>query len=337
MATILVTGGAGFIGSGVSEALLQRGDRVLIVDNFNDYYNPEYKWNNIDEIEGNMVKLNLDESMLKIFELDICEKDALDRIFASEKIDGVIHLAACAGVRPSIEDPELYTKVNIQGTVHILENLKQYGIKHFVFASSSSVYGNNKRTPFRETDIVDFPISPYAATKKGGELLCHTYYHLYQINTACLRFFTVYGPRQRPDLAIYKFTDLMLKEKPIPFYGDGSTRRDYTYIADIVDGTLKALDWTTRQPEGEAAYEIFNLGESHTVSLSEMVDVIEKTLGRKAIRNQLSNQPGDVVATYADVRKAKEILGYTPKTSFEMGIKQFVDWFLRNRSDRNEE
>jgi UDP-glucuronate 4-epimerase len=323
--TYLVTGGAGFIGSHTCEAFLKNGFDVICIDNFNNYYDPAYKRANIAEIERTA---RTSRGAFQLYEGDIRDTAFLDDVFKETKPDLVLHLAAYAGVRPSIADPVLYTDVNISGTVNILECLKRYGVEHHVFASSSSVYGNNEKAPFSESDPVDNPISPYAATKKAGELLCHTYHHLYNINTACLRFFTVYGPRQRPDLAIYKFTKLISEGKKVPVYGDGSSKRDYTFINDIVDGITKACSWVSRH---EKCYGIFNLGESHTISLSEMIGAIERELGTKAVRDVMPNQPGDVKLTYADIARAREILGYTPATDFPKGIKVFVDWYKQNR------
>ena len=326
MRTILVTGGAGFIGSHVCEALLNRNYKVISLDNFNDFYDPGRKRQNIEEIKAGTASCPAESRFVSV-EGDIRDKGCLDNVFVSYKPEAVIHLAAYAGVRPSIQNPVLYTDVNIGGTVNLLECLKTYGVKYHVFASSSSVYGNNKKVPFRESDIVDYPISPYAATKKSGELLCHTYHHLYGINTACLRFFTVYGPRQRPDLAIHKFTGLLLQGQPIPLFGDGSTQRDYTFIADIIDGVVKSLEWTF---SANNKYEIFNLGESQTISLSHMVATLEKVTGIKALLDYQPRQPGDVDCTYADVSKAKAQLGYNPGTSFEDGVTVFVKWYKEN-------
>ena len=320
MQTILITGGAGFIGSHLCEALLSQGNRVAAIDNFNDYYDPAIKRSNVEEILQNTGCAE----RFSLFEGDVRDLDFLKETFAAVKPDVVVHLAACAGVRPSIEDPLLYTQVNFNGTVNILEAMRAAEVKRLVFASSSSVYGNNKSVPFRESDAVDHPISPYAASKKAGELICHTYHHLFGLSIACLRFFTVYGPRQRPDLAIYKFTDRILRGESLPFYGDGSSKRDYTYICDIIDGVLKALDWT----DGEPKYDIFNLGESNTISLKQMVETIETTLGKKAELDLHPMQPGDVDITYADISKSKTVLGYAPKTVFEEGIRIFVDWYL---------
>ena len=343
MKKILITGGAGFIGSTVAEKLLEQGNKVIVVDNFNDFYDYNRKIRNILEATGNYEKVNeilenssKDEKIEKLKKIvnsenfvleytDIRDMEKMDKIFSEYKIDLAFNPAAMAGVRPSLLDPLLYEEVNIKGYMNLLELCKKYGIKKFIQASSSSVYGNNKNVPFKETDIVDFAISPYAATKKSGEVLGHVYHKLYDIDMIQLRFFTVYGPKQRPDLAIHKFTKMILEEKSIPFYGDGNTKRDYTYIDDIVDGILKSIDYLFKNKN---VYEIFNLGESHVVSLKEMVETIEKVLGKKAVLDKQPMQPGDVEKTYADISKAKEILGYNPKTNFEDGIKKFVDWYM---------
>lgn len=327
MNTIVVTGGAGFIGSNLVDYLLSQGNKVLIIDNFNDFYSPDIKEKNIQDIISNMKKSEICEDHLVIYRNDIRDKLSMERIFSDNKIDSIVHLAAMAGVRPSISNPELYYDVNINGTLNLLEQCKLHNIKKFVFASSSSVYGENEKVPFSEDDAVDKPISPYAATKKSGELLCHTYHHLYGINIACLRFFTVYGPRQRPDLAIHKFTKLIMNEDEIPFFGDGSTKRDYTFIDDIVDGIYKSILWIDSD---EKKYDVFNLGESETISLNEMVTTIEKVLNKKAIKNILPMQPGDVTKTNADITKSKNILKYSPKTSFEVGINKFIKWIKKS-------
>lgn len=329
MNTVLVTGGAGFIGSNLCESLLLRGNKIINIDSFSDYYNPQIKRSNVNEMKNYLKLRNISHKFYDVKEGDIRDYDFLSKVFMENQIDAVVHLAAYAGVRPSIENPVLYTDVNINGTVNILECMKKYGVKKHVFASSSSVYGNNKKVPFSEDDYVDNPISPYAATKKAGELFCHTYHHLYDINTACLRFFTVYGARQRPDLAIHKFTKLILEGKPIPFYGDGSTQRDYTYIDDILDGIIKALYWVDSEKK---RFEIFNLGESNTISLSEMVRTIEDALGIKAQLDIFPIQPGDVETTFADISKAKRILGYDPHTIFKDGIREFVDWYRKKKA-----
>ncbi|MCB2353970.1 GDP-mannose 4,6-dehydratase [Clostridium estertheticum] len=322
--SILVTGGAGFIGSNLCDYLLKNNNKIIIVDNFNDFYNPLIKRNNITKIQNLMKINNITDDNLIIKEGDIRDTIFLTKIFSLYKIDIVIHLAAMAGVRPSIINPFLYNEVNMAGTLNLLELCNKYKINKFIFASSSSVYGNNEKLPFTESDSVDSPISPYGATKKSGELLCHVYSHLYGFNIACLRFFTVYGPRQRPDLAIYKFTESILRGNEISIFGDGTTKRDYTYIDDIVQGIDKAITWTI---EGNNKYEIFNLGDSTTIMLKYMIERIEIELGTKAIIKYLPMQPGDVNITYANISKSKEILGYNPITNFDYGIHKFVKWF----------
>jgi len=320
---VLVTGGAGFIGSHVSEALLRRGDRVLALDNFNDFYDPALKRRNVKAV----YRAHPDGAFA-LCEADIRDGNALTLAFESFQPEAVIHLAACAGVRPSIERPEEYFDVNLMGTVRLMEKMAEHSVTRLVFASSSSVYGNNEKVPFSESDPVDHPISPYAATKKAGELAVHTWRHLKGISCACLRFFTVYGPRQRPDLAITKFANLMLDGKPVPVYGDGHSRRDYTYIDDIVDGVVRALDWT----EEPGRYGVFNLGESRTVALGEMIEILERALGVKAEILRLPAQPGDVERTWADISRSRAELGYNPSTSFEEGIDKFVRWLKDQRS-----
>jgi len=312
----LVTGGAGFIGSSVTDRLLARGDSVVCLDNFDEYYSPAIKRRNL---EGALKDKNF-----KLIEGDIRDLDLLKGIFASEGIDMIFHPAARAGVRPSIVDPMLYEDVNIKGTMNLLEMCKEHKTKGFIFASSSSVYGKNKKVPFSESDSVDNPISPYAATKKACELICYTYHHLYNINVTCLRFFTVYGPRQRPEMAIHKFTRLIDEGKPIPMFGDGLSKRDYTYIDDIVDGVLKAIDHNV-------PYDIFNIGESQITELRELIGYIEKYLGKKAVIDRLPDQPGDVPITYADITKSRKVLGYDPKTKAEEGVKKFMEWYKENR------
>lgn len=326
MMKILVTGGAGFIGSHLCERLLKENHEVIVIDNFNEYYNPEIKRGNINEIQQMMLGNCIPNERFSLIEGDIRDKDLVKSIF-EKGIDSVVHLAAMAGVRYSIEQPELYYDVNINGTLNLLEACKKYNVKDFVFASSSSVYGNNEKVPFAENDFVDNPISPYAATKKSGELLCHTFHHLYNINMACLRFFTVYGPRQRPDLAIHKFTNLILKGDAIPFYGDGSTSRDYTYIDDIVSGIMGSIEFVN---SNEKRFEVFNLGGDKTVSLVEMVQTIEDVLGQKANLNRMPMQPGDVNRTCADLIKSRAMINYNPQTTFKEGVEKFVEWKKNN-------
>ena len=311
MAHVLITGGAGFIGSHVTEALLKRGDSVLVLDNFNDFYDPDIKRRNAEAIQA---------AGAQLVEGDIRDAELIQRLFEEHEFDGVIHLAAMAGVRPSLVDPLHYEDVNVRGTLNFLEQLKTRPHIRWVFASSSSVYGSNENVPFSEVHDIHNPISPYAATKRSGELHCFTYHHLYGIPTACLRFFTVYGPRQRPEMAIHKFVRAVEEGQPIPFYGDGSTRRDYTYIDDIVDGVVRSLDHC----EG---YEIYNLGESQTTSLAELVEMIGQACGKEPIIDRQPMQPGDVVITYADVSKAKSKLGYAPSTLVPEGLRRFVEWY----------
>jgi len=322
--TILVTGGAGFIGSNLCDYLLKNYNKIIIIDNFNDFYDPKIKRNNTSAIKNLMKIHNIPHTNLIIKEGDLRDISFLRSVFAGYHIDVIVHLAAMAGVRPSIIDPTLYNEVNTLGTLNLLELCNKFAITKFIFASSSSVYGNSVKLPFAETDSVDLPISPYAATKKSGELLCHVYSHLYGVNIACLRFFTVYGPRQRPDLAIYKFTKAILEGKEITIFGDGTTQRDYTYISDIVQGIDKAITWAST---GTHKYEIFNLGESSTIMLSYMLQKLEYEIGTKANIKYLPMQPGDVTITYADISKSKLILGYNPLTNFDYGIEKFVKWF----------
>jgi UDP-glucuronate 4-epimerase len=341
MKTYLITGASGFIGSHLAEKLIKEGNRVINVDNFNDYYNLSIKMENTLESTGNLqctidnvqlekdgklkeLKKRVDSDIYTLETVDIRDLENLERIFSENSIDTVVHLAARAGVRPSIEDPILYQEVNGRGTQNILECCRKHGVKNIVAASSSSVYGNNKEVPFKETDVVDYAISPYAATKKANEVMGHVYHSLYKINMAFLRFFTVYGPRQRPDLAINKFTRLILSGESIPVYGDGSTSRDYTYIGDIVDGICKSMDYVENN---ENVYEIFNIGSNSPVSLAEMIKTIEKVLGKEAKINRLPTQPGDVDRTYADINKLREITGYNPSLSFEQGIREFINWY----------
>lgn len=319
---ILVTGGAGFIGSHLCERLLQDGHEVVSLDNFNDFYDPSIKRDNVEAAERRFGTENF-----RSYTGDIRNEEQFLFLLEHEKPHAVIHLAAMAGVRPSLKDPGLYVDVNVRATQILLDACAKKGVDHFVFASSSSVYGNNTKVPFSESDFVDHPISPYAATKKAGELLCHTYSHLYSIKTTCLRFFTVYGPRQRPDLAIHKFAKRMLEGKTIPVFGNGETRRDYTYIDDIVDGVVKALQFNF--DPASPRFEVFNLGESATVTLSEMIAALEKVLGVKAKIERLPMEPGDVECTYADISKSKRVLGYNPVTPFERGVEKFAEWIQK--------
>jgi UDP-glucuronate 4-epimerase len=314
MANILVTGGAGFIGSHVCERLLARGDAVCVLDNFNDFYDPALKRENAAALPAARVVTG-----------DIRDRELVAGLFREERFDAVIHLAAMAGVRPSLLDPLHYQDVNVRGTLVLLEELKARPQTRFVFASSSSVYGSNEKVPFREVDDIHHPVSPYAATKRAGELLCFTHHHLYGIPTTCLRFFTVYGPRQRPEMAIAKFTERVLEGRPIPFFGDGGTQRDYTYIDDIVDGVARALD----RCDG---YEIYNLGESATTSLSHLVRMIGEACGREPVLERLPLQPGDVAITYADVDKARSRLGYAPGISVAEGLGRYLEWVLARRA-----
>ena len=318
MKTYLITGGVGFIGSTLTGKLLNKGNQVIAIDNFNAYYDPIQKEENVREF--------LENENYQLYRIDIRNRDEIRKVFDENKIDVIVHLAAMAGVRPSIEDPILYQEVNGLGTQIILEESKLHQISHLVLASSSSVYGNCKEVPFREDMIVDYAISPYAATKKANEVMAHVYHSLNDMNIIMLRFFTVYGPKQRPDLAINKFTRLMLEGKEIPMYGDGSTSRDYTYIDDIVDGIMRACDYVMTNKH---VYEIINIGSSHPVSLKEMIDTIGETLNVVPKIQELPMQPGDVDRTYADISKAKQLLGYEPHTTFKDGIKKFIKWYRR--------
>ncbi|MBW2990325.1 GDP-mannose 4,6-dehydratase [Candidatus Woesearchaeota archaeon] len=312
---ILLTGCAGFIGSHVSEALLERGDSVIGVDNINDYYDVKIKKGNLEILKNH--------DNFTFYKEDIRNYEDLKKIFEKEKPEKVVHIAARAGVRPSIEQPLLYEEVNVKGTTNLLDLAKEHKVKSFVFASSSSVYGNQEKIPFSETDKVDNPISPYAATKKSAELLCRKYHDLYNMKITCLRFFTVYGPRGRPDMAPYKFTKLIMEGKPVPRYGNGTTKRDYTYITDIVKGVVSAID-------KELEFEIINLGNNKPVVLNDFIKVIEQATGKKAIIEEQPMQPGDVNITYADIAKAEHLLGYKPETSIEEGMKKFVEWYKEN-------
>jgi UDP-glucuronate 4-epimerase len=317
MRNILVTGGAGFIGSHLVDRLLSEGQwKVSVVDDLNDFYDPAIKLANASKHENN--------SNYQLFKADIRDQTALQEIFAAHNFDCIVHLAARAGVRPSLDQPLLYAETNINGTMNLLELAREHGIKQFVFGSSSSVYGVNAKVPFAEDDPIRQPISPYAATKAAGELICHTYTHLYGIRSVCLRFFTVYGPRQRPDLAIHKFARLISEDKRIPVFGDGTTRRDYTFIDDIIAGVRSAIDYD------KTDYEVINLGESRTVELRELIALLEKELGKTAQIDRQPLQPGDVPQTFADITKARRLLGYNPQTQIEEGIHTFVRWFQEN-------
>jgi len=312
----LVTGGAGFIGSHLCEALLQRGWLVTVLDNFDPFYDPNVKRQNLGQCSS--------QKHFRLMEGDICREEDVEAALAGEKPDVVVHLAARAGVRPSIEQPLLYERVNVGGTSVLLEAARRHNIARFVFGSSSSVYGNNQKVPFAESDPVDRPISPYAATKKAAELVCYTYHHLFGLNVTCLRLFTVYGARQRPDLAIHKFCRLIEGGQPIPVYGQGDTMRDYTYIDDVIDGVTAAID----RCEG---YHLYNLGRSDPILLKDLIAEIEKALGKKAKIERLEPQPGDVSRTYADISLARAGLNYVPATDIGEGLAKFVRWFRDRR------
>jgi len=312
MAKLLITGAAGFIGSALVDRLLARGDTVVGVDNFNHYYDPAIKRANLAGA--------LASERFTLHETDICDEESFMALVDGERPDVIVHLAARAGVRPSLQDPNLYHRVNVIGSQHVLDACREFKPSHLVFASSSSVYGGSTDVPFTETDPVMRPISPYAATKRMNELQAHVYHHLYGLQVTLLRFFTVYGPRQRPDMAIHKFTERILQGKPIPMFGDGSTRRDYTYIDDIIQGVVQCVD----TPFG---YEIFNLGESRTTSLAELIALVEKHTGKQAHIEQHALQPGDVTITHADIRHARDLLGYAPHFTMDEGIANFVAWY----------
>jgi UDP-glucuronate 4-epimerase len=314
----LVTGGAGFIGSHVCERLLRDGQSVCVLDDLNPFYEPALKQENLDTLAL------AGGGRFQFLQGDITNRGTVDSAFRKIRFDQVIHLAARAGVRPSLEEPALYQRVNVEGTVNILEAARHAGVRKLTIASSSSVYGVNSNVPFSESDPIFQPISPYAASKLACEALGHVYHHIYGLDVAMLRFFTVYGARQRPDLAIHKFARLMRAAKPIPLFGDGSTARDYTYIDDIVDGVLAC----TRR---EFGFEVFNLGESHTVTLARLVELLERSLGIKPLIDRQPAQLGDVPLTYANVDKAKRMLGYNPSTTIEAGLAKFAEWFLARR------
>src|SRR5499427_7599679 len=314
---ILVTGGAGFIGSHLVEKLLTAGREVVILDDFNDFYDPQIKHENVADFAKDVT----------VCHVDLRESDSVRSVFRREKVDVIVHLAARAGVRPSIQHPRLYYDTNVLGTLHLLEAARVTGVERFIFASSSSVYGASKTVPFSEDQHLTQTISPYGATKIGGEFLCSTYSHLYQMRVVALRYFTVYGPRQRPDLAIHQFTRRIYAGQPIDQFGDGSTRRDYTYIDDIIQGTMAALDY-----DGQL-YEVFNLGENQTIQLKDLILAIENAVGKKAKINELPEQAGDMPLTYADISKARKLLGYNPTTKLNEGLPKFIDWYLQSKSD----
>lgn len=311
----LITGGAGFIGSHLTRRLLDRGDSVTTLDDFNDYYDPARKRANVAPFAG--------RDGYRLVEGDIRDHELVDELFREGRFDSVVHLAARAGVRPSLAEPILYEDVNCIGTLRLLEAARNHGPSVFVFGSSSSVYGINEKVPFSEEDEVNQPISPYATTKRAGELLCYNYHHLYGLKTSCLRFFTVYGPAQRPEMAIHKFADLLARGQPIPVYGDGSSRRDYTYVDDIIDGAVAALD-------AELDFEILNLGGAETTSLSDLIRWIAAELEVEPSFEYLPDQPGDVPITYADVSKARRLIGYEPRVPIRKGLERFVEWYRAN-------
>jgi len=315
MSTILLTGGAGFIGSHLAERLISEGHSLVIVDDLNDFYDPAIKRQNLATLRF--------RGSCEFLQADICDIEPLRELFHKHSPEIVVHLAARAGVRPSLEQPHLYERVNIQGTLNLLELARIHGVSKFVFASSSSIYGISSRVPFSEDEANPNPISPYGVTKLSGEKLCYCYSHLYSLPVVCLRFFTVYGPRQRPDLAIHKFARLIEQREPLPFFGDGNARRDYTYVADIVDGIVAAIQL-------KAQFEIFNLGNSQPVSLIDLIGHLERALGKKAILDRQAAQPGDMPVTFADIHKAEQLLGYHPRYPFEKGLEQFVHWLRQS-------
>jgi UDP-glucuronate 4-epimerase len=313
---VLVTGGAGFIGSHLVEKLLTASHDVVVLDDFNDFYDPQIKHANIAGFARDVT----------VYHVDLRDSESVRNLFHREKVDVIAHLAARAGVRPSIQYPRLYYDTNVTGTLHLLEAARVTGVGRFVFASSSSVYGASKTIPFSEDEHLSQTFSPYAATKVAGEFLCSTYSHLYNLRVVALRYFTVYGPRQRPDLAIHQFTRRIYAGQPIDQFGDGTTRRDYTYIEDVIQGTMAALEY-----EGPR-FDIFNLGESETIQLKDLIVAIENALGKSAKINQLPEQPGDMPLTCADISKARKLLGYNPTAKFSEGLPKFIDWFLHNQT-----
>jgi UDP-glucuronate 4-epimerase len=316
MHKFLITGYAGFIGSHLTEKLLSEGFEVVGIDDFNDYYDPKIKEQNISSFKNN--------KKFTHYKFDIRDKSSIDELFLKHKLDAVIHLAARAGVRPSLLQPILYEEVNVLGTLNLLDAARKNNCKKFILGSSSSVYGECKNIPFKETETDLKPISPYGVTKLSGERHCYTFHHLYKMPVICLRFFTVYGPRQRPDLAIHKFTKLIEEGKSIPVFGDGMYKRDFTYVTEIIDGIISSIKYN------KTGFEIFNLGESKTTSVIDLIKLIEEATGKKAIIDWQEAQPGDVPITYADVRKAEKLLGYKARTTPEEGIKKFVEWFRSN-------
>ena len=313
MPKTLVTGFAGFIGSHLTEELLNKGFEVIGIDDFNDYYDPKIKERNIASFKGN--------KNCFLYEGDIRNKNFINEVFAKHKPEIVVHLAARAGVRPSLKEPLLYEEVNVLGTLNLLEAARNNKCSKFIFGSSSSVYGECKNIPFKESELDLKPISPYGVSKLTGENYCRTYSHLYELPIVCLRFFTVYGPRQRPDLAIHKFTKLIDEGKPIPVFGDGQFKRDFTYVTEIINGIMGSINYD------KTSFEIFNLGESHTTSVVDLIKLIEGSIGKKAVIDWQPTQPGDVPITYADVSKAERLLAYKPRTAPEEGIKKFVEWY----------
>ena len=309
---ILITGGAGFIGSHLAESLLKEGHKIVVIDNFNNYYDPQFKERNIENAKNH--------ENYTLYRGDITDINLLKNIFSTHKFDKIVHLAASAGVRYSLQNPQIYMETNLKGTTNLLEKARKNQIKDFIFASSSSVYGNQTQAPFKETDLCLKPISPYAATKRAGELICHTYHHLYNINITALRFFTVYGPRGRPDMAAYKFTHKIYNEQPIELYGDGASQRDYTYITDIIQGVKAAIN-------NPYKYEIINLGNNKPEYLKTFIKTIENAVGKTAKIEGKEMPPGDVQKTYADITKAKELLDWQPKTELQEGIKKLVEWY----------
>ncbi|HXQ02310.1 MAG TPA: GDP-mannose 4,6-dehydratase [Candidatus Udaeobacter sp.] len=317
---ILVTGGAGFIGSHLVERLLADGHNVAILDDFNDFYDPKIKRANISTVSKDVA----------VHDVDLRDREKVANVFSKEKFSAIFHLAARAGVRPSIQQPQLYYDTNVAGTLHLLEGARVSGVERFIFVSSSSVYGAAKKVPFSEEEHLTQTLSPYAATKIAGEFLCSTYSHLYKMQIVALRYFTVYGARQRPDLAIHQFTQKIHAGEPIDQFGDGTTRRDYTYIDDIIQGTMAALNYEGGPSRTGGLFDVFNLGESETIQLKELIAAIEKALGKKAKINRLPEQPGDMPVTYADISKARKLLGYNPSTRLSDGLPRFIEWFLQS-------